>query len=126
MKKEEGKKKRKPPSREKYEKDNPTVSGRIPKETRSKLLLNLKKLGMSLPDALKVLAGELKIKVRPIDEARQQGYEEAKNLYIVTFPCDVCGKPIPITSPKTKEAASRFMIDHGWGHAECHKKRQQI
>jgi hypothetical protein len=126
MKKEEGKKKRKPPSREKYEKDNPTVSGRIPKETRSKLLLNLKELGMSLPDALKVLAGEVEVKVKPIDEARQQGYEEAKNRYMVTYPCNVCGKLISITSPEAKETVSRYMTDCGWGHVECHKKRRQL
>jgi len=118
--------KKKSPSRERYEKENPTVSGRIPKETRHNLLLNLKKIGMTLPGALKVLAGELEVKVRPIDEARRQGYEEAKNHYMVTYPCSVCGKLIPLTSPKAKEAASRCMTDHGWGHAECHKQRQQL
>ncbi len=117
--------KKKSPSRERYEKENPTVSGRIPKEMRRDLLLNLKKMGMTLSDALKVLAGELEVKVIPIDEARQAGYEEAKNLYMVIFPCNVCGEPIPITNPKTKEAVSKYMTDHGWGHAECHKQRQQ-
>ena len=117
--------KKKSPSRERYEKENPTVSGRIPKETRHNLLLNLKKMGMTLPDALKVLAGELELKVKPIDEARKEGYEEAKNLYTVTFPCDVCGKPIPIKNPKTKEAVSKYMTEHGWAHAECHKRRRR-
>jgi len=118
--------KKKSPSRERYEKENPTVSGRIPKETRHNLLLNLKKIGMTLPGALKVLAGELEVKVRPIDEARRQGYEEAKNHYMVTYPCSVCGKLIPLTSQKAKEAASRCMTDRGWGHVECHKQRQQL
>ena len=36
MKKVKSKKKRKSPSREKYEKENPTVSGRMPKEKRDK------------------------------------------------------------------------------------------
>ena len=110
--------KKKSPSRERYEKENPTVSGRIPKETRHNLLLNLKKIGMTLPDALKVLAGEIEVKVRPIDEA--------KNHYMVTYPCSVCGKLIPLTSPKAKEAASRYMTEHGWAHAECHKRRRQL
>ena len=113
------------PSRKKYEEENPTVSARVPKETRHNLLLNLKKMGMTLPDALKVLAGELELKVKPIDEARKEGYEEAKNLYMVTFPCDVCGKPIPIKNPKTKEAVSKYMTEHGWAHAECHKRRRR-
>ena len=117
--------KKKSPSRERYEKENPTVSGRIPKETRHNLLLNLKKIGMTLPDALKVLAGELEVKVVPIDEARRAGYEEAKKLYMVTYPCYICGKPIPITSPKAKEVASRFMTEHGWGHAKCHERTRR-
>ena len=125
MKKVEGKKRRKLPSREKYEKENPTVSARVPKETREKLRVVLPKLGMSLADALKVLAGELEVKVIPIDEARRQGYEEAKNLYMVTFPCDICGNPVPIIVPKAKEAASRYMVEHGWGHAKCHEQTRR-
>lgn len=114
--------KKKSPSREKYEKENPTVSAQVPKETRDGLRVSLAKLGMSLANALKVLAGELEVKVRPVDEARQAGYDEAKNRYMVPFPCNTCGDPIPIISKKAKEAASRYMTEHGWGHAECHKQ----
>ncbi len=117
--------KKKSPSRERYEKENPTVSGRIPKETRHNLLLNLKKLGMTLPDALKVLAGELELKVAPIDEARGKGFEDAMKLYMVSYPCNICGKPIHITSAKAKEAVRGFMIEQGWGHSECHEQRRQ-
>jgi antitoxin component of RelBE/YafQ-DinJ toxin-antitoxin module len=119
MKKAESKKKRKSPSREKYEKENPTVSARVSKETRDKLLEVLPKLGMSLADAFKVLAGELEVKAVPIEEARRQGYEEAKKLYTVTYPCFVCGKPIVITSPETKGVVSKFLTTHGWGHTKC-------
>jgi len=115
----------KPPSRKKYEKENPTVSGRMPKEKRDKFYANLAKSGRSVSDALNSLADDLELKVRPIDEARRQSYEEAKNHYMVTYPCSVCGKLIPLTSTKAKEAASKCMTDHGWGHAECHKRRQQ-
>jgi antitoxin component of RelBE/YafQ-DinJ toxin-antitoxin module len=117
--------KKRSPSRERYERENPTVSARIPKETRLKLLSNLKKLGMTLPDALKLLAGELEIKLIPIDEARQAGYEEAKNQFVVTYQCSVCGKSIELSNPKAKEYASNCMTDRGWGHAECHRRRQQ-
>ena len=126
MKKGEGDKRRKSPSRIKYEQNNPTVSGRVPKRTRDKLYANLAKQGMTLPDALKVLAGELEIKAIPIDEARRAGYEEAKNLYMVTYPCSICGKTIAITNPKTKEAVSRYMNEHGWAHAECNKRKRQL
>jgi len=114
---------KKSPSREKYEQNHPTVSARLPKDVRDKLLMNLKKLGMSVAEALLVLAGELEIKVIPIDEARQAGYEEAKKTYMVTYPCRICGKPLAITSQQAKDAASKYMTEHGWGHSECHKKR---
>jgi len=126
MKKGDGNKRRKSPSRIKYEQNNLTVSGRVPKRTRDKLYANLAKQGMTLPDALKVLAGELEIKAIPIDEARRAGYEEAKNLYMVPFACDVCGEMMPVTGPKAKEVVSRFLTEHGWGHTECHKRRRQL
>ena len=110
------------PSRIKYEQSHPTVSARIPKETRDRLLVNLAKLGMTLPDALKVLAGELEVKVMPIDEARGQGFEDAMKLYMVTYPCHKCGKPMHITSPRAKEAVRGFMIKQGWGHSKCHER----
>ena len=118
--------KKKSPSRENYEKENPTVSGRMPKEKHDKLLAVLRSLGLSLTNLLVSFADEYEVKVIPINEAKKEGYEEAKNLYMVTFPCDVCGKPIPIKNPKTKEAVSKYMTEHGWAHAECRKRRQQL
>ncbi len=117
--------KKKSPSRERYEKENPTVSGRMPKEKRDKFYANLAKSGGSVSDALNSLAGDLELKVRPIDEARKAVYEEAKNLYMVTYLCNVCGEPMPIISPKAKEAASTYMTEHGWGHIACHEQKRQ-
>ncbi len=116
------KKSKRSPSRIKYEKNHPTVSARLPLEVRDNLLLNLKKLNMSVTDAFMVLAGKIEIRAIPIEEAKKAGYEEAKNNYMISFLCHVCGKPIEITNPKTKEAAARYMADHGWGHSECHKQ----
>ena len=108
--------KKKSPSRERYEKENPTVSGRMKKKSRDKLLLNLAKLGLSVSNALEALAGELEIKVMPIDEARRQGYEEAKKVYAVTYQCFICGKPLVITSPETKGVVSKFLTTHIYGN----------
>jgi len=124
MKKAENKKKRKSPSRERYEKENPTVSGRMPKEKRDKLYANLAKSGRSVSDALNSLADDLELKVRPIDEARKAGYEEAKNLYMVPYLCYICGKPIAITSPESKEFVSKFLTERGWGHTQCHERKR--
>jgi hypothetical protein len=126
MKKGEGDKRRKPPSREKWEQNNPTVSGRVPKETRDGLYANLAKHGMSLTDALKVLAGELEIKAKSLDEEWKVGYEEAQKRFMVRFACDVCGQMMPVTDPKEKAAVSQYMTEHRYGHEECHKRKQQL
>ena len=117
------KKKTKPPSREKYEKNHPTVSARMPVEIRDKLRLVLRKLDMSLTETLTALANEQEFKLKPLDEARKTGYQEARSRYLVTFPCAVCGKTIEILNPETKKAVATYMAGHGWGHAECHKKK---
>ena len=117
--------KKKSPSRENYEKENPTVSGRMPKEKRDKLLAVLRSLGLSLTNLLVSFADEYEVKVIPINEAKKEGYEEAKNRYMVPFPCSECGEMIPITGKKAKEAVMEFMIEHGWRHAECHKQKRR-
>jgi translation initiation factor 2 beta subunit (eIF-2beta)/eIF-5 len=74
---------------------------------------------MTISDALMVLAGELEVKAIPVEEARQKGYEEAMKLYMVTYLCFECGKPIAITSLETKRVVSKFLTEHGWGHTKC-------
>ena len=127
MKKSKGDKRKKSPSRERYEARNPTVSGRVPKRTRDRLYANLAKQGMSLADALKVLAGELELKVRPIDEARQEAYDEgwedgsaaAERCYAVSCPCSRCGKERIVTHEDEKQALRRFMMANQWHHGDC-------
>ena len=120
----EGRKKG-PPSREKYERQHPTVSARLPAETRDKLLAALAAHNMSLADALKVLAGELEVRAIPLDQARHLGFEEAKKAYMVVYPCSICGDQIAAASPKEKEAAGRYMVQNGWGHGRCHEQTRR-
>jgi len=117
------KKKTKPPSRERYEKNNPTVSARLPVEIRDKLRSVLREMGMSLAETLTALANEQELRLKPAEEARKAAYEEARSRYLVTFLCNVCGKTIEITNPETKKAVATYMSEHGWGHSECHKKK---
>ena len=120
-------KKKKSPSREKYEKENPTVSARLPKEARERLRIALVKLGMSSADALKVLIGDLEVKTKPIDEAWQAGYdkgfedgiEAAERLYAVSCPCSKCGKNKTVTDEDEKQVLRRFMMANRWHHADC-------
>ncbi len=116
-----------PPSRIKYEKNNPTVSARLPVEKRAKLLSVLRSLGLTLANLLIRFADETEIKLKTVDDVRQEGfvngygkgYEEARKKYEVTYPCRKCGKLMAITSPKAKAAAARYMAEHGWVHTQC-------
>jgi len=86
--------------------------------------------GKSITDVLKVGVGILEVKVgkeRDIsqagyDDGFEKGYEEAKTLYRVTYPCKVCRKTLVVTSAKEKEAIKRYMLQHGWVHANCVKR----
>jgi len=119
------KSKNKPPSRQRYEIKNPTVSARMSIGNRDKLRLVLQKQGTTLAKVLIAFANEQELKLKPLEEARKNGYEEAKRLYMVTYPCDVCGKRIVITDFEAKEAVGHYMHNDGWGHAACHNKTQQ-
>lgn len=123
------KRSQKPPSRVKYEESHPTVSCRVPRETYERLQAIKEKEGKSFADILRIGMGILKAKAKKEDKAYSQGYEqgynEAEREFKVTYACSVCGKTITLNSEGEKEAASGYMEEHGWGHAECHKKRQQ-
>jgi len=125
-----GKKKR-TPSRIRYEQSHPTVSWRVSKELYDRLQAVKEAEGKSVTDVLKVGIGLLEVKVSKEKEAREQGFEEgfekgfeeAESLYKVTYPCGVCRKTLEVTSVKEKEAIKRYMLEHGWGHADCINRR---
>jgi len=120
-------KKKKSPSRIKYEQSHPTVSFRVSRELYDRLQAVKEAEGTSITDVLKVGVGLLEVKVRKEEEVRREGYEngfgrgyeEAQVLYMVTYPCRVCRKTLEVTSAKEKEAIKGYMLEHGWGHANC-------
>ncbi len=121
------KKKRRTPSRIRYEQKHPTVSWRVSKELYDRLQMVKDTEGKSTADVLKIGVGLLEVKVSKEKEARRQGYEqgfekgyeEAENLYKVTYPCRVCGKEIVVTGDHVKRAIKTYMREHGWGHTNC-------
>ena len=117
------KRKKKSPSRIKYETSHPTVSARIPIEIKQKVIANLKTLDMNMADAFKKLAGELEKKAKPIELMKKAeykaGYSAAKIYYAVPYQCSKCGQTIVINTPEEKEAASILMTAEGWRHETC-------
>jgi len=124
-------KKKRTPSRIKYEQNHPTVSFRVSKEIYDRLEIVKEAEGKSITDVLRVGVGLLEVKVSKEKEAKKQGYEEgfsdgyeeAESLYKVTFPCSICGKTLTVTGKKEKEAVKRYMREHRWGHVECINRR---
>lgn len=123
------KRSQKPPSRVKYEESHPTVSCRVSRETYDRLQEMKEKEGKSFADILKIGLGILALKAKKDEKAYSRGYRdgyrEAEREFKVAYACSVCGKTITLNSEGEKEAASGYMEEHGWGHAECHRKRQQ-
>ena len=107
------------PSRERYENGHPTVSARMPIDKRDRLLVVLARLGLTLGQVLIRFADEHEITTRPLAEARKEGFIEAKKIYGVWYPCQKCGRQIPINSEKEKVAAARYMTENGWVHQQC-------
>jgi hypothetical protein len=121
------KKRRNPPSRVKYDRDNPVVSFRVKRKDKDRFIAIREKLGMSNGDVYKAGLGVIEVKVRAEAEIRQEGYEEgqlsgyelAESEYKVTYPCSICGKSIEVTTDKEKEAIAKYMVEHGWAHGDC-------
>lgn len=120
------KKKKRTPSRMKYEQSHPTVSFRVSKELYDRLEVVKEAEGKSTTDVLKIGVDLLEVKVSNEKEARRQGYEEgfekgfeeAKNLYMITFPCSVCRKTIEVAGKGMKETIRKILVAHGLGHAK--------
>jgi hypothetical protein len=106
-----------PPSRIRYEKKNPKVSVRLTESVRKVLDERKKREGLSYADIIK------KVLKAAADEekAYKKGWSEAMAEFMITVPCSVCKKPIPLRpgSEMHKDA-----IEHlaGWHHGECVEK----
>ena len=123
--------KKKTPSRVKYEQSRPTFSFRIYKDLDERIREVKKAEGMSNTNIVEAGVGLFEVKVRKEKEVRDQAYDEgygdgsrdAEVLYKVTYPCSICGKTLTVMSKKEKDAIKRYMREHRWGHAECIHRR---
>ena len=52
-------------------------------------------------------------------EGYHKGWQDAKNLYRVTYFCKVCGGILEVTHDNEKQAVKEYMREHGWGHSKC-------
>ena len=47
-----------------------------------------------------------------------------RRLYRVTYPCNVCGKLLTVTSEDEKTAIRGYVQQEVWGHQACHERRR--
>ena len=109
-----------PPSRIRYEEENPTVSARVPREIYNTLQEMKREGGLSVADFL--FAG-LDIAEHDVRQAfangKREGARESTLKFRVAYRCSVCGGTIHVTSDGEKAAIASFMRGAGWGHAQC-------
>jgi hypothetical protein len=110
------KRRRSPPSRERYNVSHPTLSVRVT-QPLYKELMDLRQLtGKSLGDILREALGK---QVPSAKNAHLKGYEEARLRYAVPYKCSICGGNLTIESDHAKRAAATYMREHGWRHNTC-------
>jgi hypothetical protein len=112
-----GKRRRVPPSRLRYEAKNPTVSLRISEEMRNELQFVKETTGMGVADLLRVALN----RIQPdLEQLFDMGQEDSRETYEVRYCCSACGEPhLSITSRAEKEAAAQYMYEHGWHDPRC-------
>ncbi|MBN2462364.1 MAG: hypothetical protein JXB43_02045 [Dehalococcoidia bacterium] len=120
-------KKKKTPSRIKYEQTHRVKSFRISKVLDDKVREIQKKERVSLVDILKAGADLYEVKIRAEEEVWQEAYDKgwedgvnaAEALYAVKYQCSNCRKKMVVTSDAEKKAIREYMDEHGWCHGDC-------
>ena len=110
-----------PPSRVRYEQAHPTVTVRISSELRERLDFFKEAHGLSLGDVLRIGLEKAEPDLdRAYGRGANDGYEEAKEEYEVTYRCRECRqRHLNITSDEEKKAAADLMYQAGWHSPDC-------
>lgn len=116
----------KPPSRIRYELSHPMISLRLAKHLKE--MLDTAKGDESYPVFVKRLFVESAEKLNKaaietaIKKGRSEGFEDAKNVYVIWYFCAKGGEKI-IMKPNSDDhkAMIKYMKEQGWGHQSCRK-----
>jgi hypothetical protein len=128
------KKRRNPPSRKRYERDNPVASCRVSREVYDRLLTIRKLEGRSMADILEAGLGLFEVKVKSEKEIWQQAFDageesginRAEELYAIRYKCSGCGEEMFVSTDEEKTAIRRFIKEQGWGHKECVERMRRL
>jgi hypothetical protein len=114
----------KPPSRIRYEQNNPTISFRVDRDTYDLLQQRLKDLGVSFAGFVKESLGLIHADIDEVKQAAwDEGYSQAMEEYQSWYFCNICGKRIDMKpNSDSHKAMIGYMKDHGWAHAGCRRQ----
>ncbi|KYK21509.1 hypothetical protein AYK25_03430 [Thermoplasmatales archaeon SM1-50] len=128
------KKRHKPPSRIRYQENNPTVSVRMPRAWKEEFNKYLKETHLTAGDFFRIAFRKQKKnykKVRSevhqngLNEGFHNGYEKARKNYRIWYYCAFCKKEIDLL-PNSNEHRDiiEYIKEKGWIHETCAKRRQ--
>ncbi len=110
----------KPPSRIKYEQNNPTISFRVSREVYEKLKDHLAKRQVSFADFVKESLGVQKPLIEKRDKAWNEGYDQAEEDYQIRYPCSKCGEGIGmLPGSSLHNSIMEFLKEKGFKHLKC-------
>lgn len=108
----------KPPSRQRYEKKNPSISIRLTADLRA--LIDEARGEMSYPAYVKNVLNKSidELNKSALQRARESGFKKAESSFKITLPCSECGKPMVITSggPIHNDMKEHY---NNWVHGDC-------
>ncbi len=96
-----------PPSRTRYEKNNPPMSFRVHKDIFDRVQQTKSVGGSSFADIFIAGLGKMEARAKKLEEFRKEGYDqgyqkgyaEARLKYRITCSCSICGQDIEVTHP---------------------------
>ena len=116
----------KPPSRIRYEQNNPTISFRVSREVHDKLKDHLAKRHVSFADFVKESLGVQQIQIPDVGKikqaARTEGYNKAKKEYIICIRCSECQQPMAVLPNSDMHKAIIDHLEGLWFHTRCQEK----
>lgn len=134
----------KPPSRERYERENPNVTFRIAREKKEKLDQMVDEMEMTKKDWIESVIDDTEQNFEAArDTAYREGFQNAREEFEVTVPCAECGeamhldesqkvelwrilKRLPELSSFTALPPQSTLEDYAWKvtHDECPKPHE--
>ena len=114
--------KRKPPSRAKYDEENPVIAIRLDRDTARRLRGLAEESNKSLTTVIKE---NLDLQEDNYITAYDKGYDKGKKEHQIWYYCSICQQRIDIVrGGNAHKAITKYLYDQGWAHETCISRRR--